>query len=156
MKTKDRMTPDQRRKLFFIFAAVGFDDEARHDFIEDFTDGATRSLSEVDFITARNMIRYLDELRRKPQTRKQNDSLDRKRKGVIRSIYAYLENRGIKSPSIDYVKGIAIRAAGIVPTGMVSHDFNRISGEALTRIYNEFCAKQTVQKAKPEIYISLN
>lgn len=153
MKTtiKNGMTNAQRRRLFWIFNEIGFDSEARHDFVSDFTDGRMRSLADVDFITAREMIRYLDECLRSPQARKRDGSLDRKRKGVMRAIFAYLEKRGIETPSMDYVKGIAVRAAGIAQTGIVSHDFNRISGAALTRIYNEFCSKQTVQKEKAQL-----
>ena len=61
--------------------------------------------------------------------------LDRQRKGVIRAIYRWLELRGVTNASMDYVKAIACRAAK-------ADSFNRISPDALTRVYAEFCHKQ--------------
>ncbi len=152
---KDTMTDEQRRSLFFNFKALGFDDDGRHCFVSDFTDGRTDSLKDLGYIEAQDMLRYLQELRRNPQERKRRDDLDRKRKGVMRAIGRYLELCGIQHTA-DYIKGVAVRAAGLVPTE-VNHDFNRIDGATLTRIYNEFCRKQSVQRVKSSIpTISLN
>ncbi|MCQ2309143.1 MAG: hypothetical protein MJZ78_04100 [Bacteroidales bacterium] len=152
---KDTMTDEQRRSLFFNFKALGLDDDGRHCFVSDFTDGRTDSLKDLGYIEAQDMLRYLQELRRNPQERKRRDDLDRKRKGVMRAIGRYLELCGIQHTA-DYIKGVAVRAAGLVPTE-VGHDFNRIDGATLTRIYNEFCRKQSVQGVKSSIpTISLN
>ena len=144
MDVKDRISEGQRRSLFYIFKSMKFNDEMRHDFISDYTDGRTDSLKELGYIEAQEMIRYLQELARTPQTRKYKSELDRYRKGVIKAISRYFESRGKTDVSMDYIKSTAIRAAGIVPTGMISHDFNRIPEATLTRIYNEFCRKQSV------------
>ena len=151
MDVKDRISEGQRRSLFYIFKNMKFDEDMRHDFISDYTDGRTDSLKELGYIEAQDMIRYLKELNSMPQTRKYKSELDRYRKGVIKAISRYFESRGKTDVSMDYIKSTAVRAAGIVPTGMVSHDFNRIPEATLTRIYNEFCRKQSVAKVKNRI-----
>ncbi len=145
MDVKDRISEGQRRSLFYIFKNMKFDEDMRHDFISDYTDGRTDSMKELGYIEAQSMIRYLQELNRMPQTRKYKSESDRLRKGVIKAIGKYFEKCGRTDISLDYIKSTAIRAAGIVPTGMISHDFNRISDTTLTRIYNEFCRKQAVK-----------
>ena len=147
---KDKISEGQRRSLFYIFKNMKFDEDMRHDFISDYTDGRTDSLKELGYIEAQDMIRYLKELNSMPQTRKYKSELDRYRKGVIKAIGKYYEGCGLDA-SLDYIKSTAVRAAGIVPTGMVSHDFNRIPEATLTRIYNEFCRKQSVAKVKNRI-----
>lgn len=139
----------QRRSLFLNFKALGLDDDGRHYFISDFTRGRTSSLKDLGYIEAQDLLRYLQELRRNPQERKRRDDLDHKRKGVIKSIGAYLELYGQK-PTLEYIKGVAVRAAGMVPT-MVDHDFNRIPEGTLTRIYNEFCRKQSVIRVEDDL-----
>ena len=148
---KDKISDGQRRSLFYIFKSMKFNDEMRHDFVSDYTNGRTDSMKELGYIEAQEMIRYLKELNSMPQTRKYKSELDRYRKGVIKAISRYFESRGKTDVSMDYIKSTAIRAAGIVPTGMISHDFNRIPEATLTRIYNEFCRKQSVAKVKNRI-----
>lgn len=156
MTQQDTITTAQRRKLFYIFSQVGFDDDARHDLVLEWTNGRTNSLSGLTFIEAQQMIRNFDEMQRHPQQRVYDNSQDIKRKGVIRAIFAYLDNCGIEA-NVEYVKGIALRASGMAQTGDINHDFNRISGAALTRIYNEFCSKQHIAHIKHNIpLISLN
>lgn len=144
----NKISDVQRRTLFLYFRDLGMDDEGRHYFISDFTDGRTGSMKDLGYIEAQDMIRYLQEMLRTPQERRQRDDLDRKRKGVIKAIGAYLELYGMR-PSADYIKGVAVRAAGMVPT-VLSHDFNRIPEGTLTRIYNEFCRKQSLVRHKEE------
>lgn len=154
-RVKDKMTAEQRRKLFWLFGKMRFDDEARHGFIQSWTEGRTDSMTGLGFIEAMDMIRQLEETLRLPQLNKQKpvggaETMDRKRKGVIKAISTYLQQCGMEH-SIDYVKGVAVRASGIAPTGDTNHDFNRICASTLTRIYNEFCAKQRVRRVKAEI-----
>ncbi|MBO4574825.1 MAG: hypothetical protein J5708_05835 [Bacteroidales bacterium] len=136
----------QRRSLFLNFKALGLDDDGRHYFISDFTNGRTASLTNLGYIEAQDMIRQLQEMRRDPQTRKRHDELNTKRKGVMKAIGRYLEMCG-QHPTTAYIKAVAVRAAGLVETE-TNHDFNRIPGATLTRIYNEFCRKQSVLKIK--------
>lgn len=149
-KVVNKISDRQRRSLFYLFKSMKFNDDMRHDFILDYTNGRTDSLKELDYIEAQEMIRYLQELGRTPQTRKYKSESDRLRKGVIKAIGQYFEDSGM-NVSLDYIKSTAIRAAGIVPTGFVSHDFNRIPETTLTRIYNEFCRKQSVIRVKDRI-----
>lgn len=149
------MSDAQRRSLFYLFQRIKFNDDARHGFISDFTEGRTESMKELGYIEAQDMIRYLQETIRDPQARKRRDDLDTKRKGVMRAIGRYLELRGMEH-SAEYIKAVAVRAANMVPTD-VNHDFNRIDTATLTRIYNEFCRKQSVVRNKSSIYdICLN
>lgn len=158
MKTRvkdSKMTAEQRRKLFWLFKEMRFDDDDRHNFISSWTEGRTASLTGLGFMEAMDMIRQLEETMRMPQEHKRQPeggtaTMDRKRKGVIKAIFAYLERCGM-APTMDYVKGVAVRASGIAQTGDTGHDFNRIPASALTRIYNEFCAKQRVKDTKDAI-----
>lgn len=148
--TTDKLTNGQLRHLFWLFKELEIGEDARRLMVDEWTKGRTDSVGRLGFIEAMNLIRRLEEIRRMPHTRRDNGSLDTKRKGVMKAIYAYLNLCGIE-PSMDYVKRIAIRASGMAPTGCVSHDFNRISSAALTRIYNEFCCKQTSAKERRDI-----
>ena len=145
---KDKISDGQRRSLFYIFKSMKFNDEMRHDFVSDYTNGRTDSMKDLGYIEAQSMIRYLQELNRMPQTRKYKSESDRLRKGVIKAIGRYFEKCGRTDISLDYIKSTAVRAAGMVPTGMISHDFNRIPEATLTRIYNEFCRKQHVSSVR--------
>lgn len=150
---KDRMTAEQRRKLFWLFKKMRFDDDDRHNFISSWTDGRTDSMTGLSFIDAMDMIRQLEDANRQPQWHKKEpgaETMDRKRKGVLKAVAEYLKRCGME-PSPEYVKSVAVRASGIAPTGDTNHDFNRIDAGSLTRIYNEFCRKQRVRIVKEEI-----
>lgn len=142
----DKISDVQRRSLFINFNELGMSDNGRHNFISEFTHGRTSSMRDLDYVEAQDMIRQLQEMRRNPQTRKRHDELDTKRKGVMKAIGRYLEMCG-QHPTTAYIKAVAVRAAGLVETE-INHDFNRIPAATLTRIYNEFCRKQSVLKIK--------
>ena len=101
---KDKISDGQRRSLFYIFKSMKFNDEMRHDFVSDYTNGRTDSMKELGYIEAQEMIRYLKELNSMPQTRKYKSELDRYRKGVIKAISRYFESRGKTDVSMDYIK----------------------------------------------------
>lgn len=145
----DKISDVQRRSLFFNFKELGMSDMGRHCFIRDFTHGRTSSMRDLEYIEAQDMLRQLQEMRRYPQSRKRHDELDTKRKGVIKAIGRYLELCG-QHPTLEYIKSVAVRAAGLVQSD-TNHDFNRIDGATLTRIYNEFCRKQSTVRIKNEI-----
>lgn len=142
----DKISDVQRRSLFINFNELGMSDNGRHNFISEFTHGRTSSMRDLDYVEAQDMIRQLQEMRRNPQTRKRHDELDTKRKGVMKAIGRYLELCG-QHPTSAYIKAVAVRAAGLAESE-TNHDFNRIPGATLTRIYNEFCRKQSVLKIK--------
>ena len=141
----DQRTINQNKKLYWLLTELGLKDSVA-DLVSDETGGRTTHTSEMTFIECMNLIRRLEQYTRKaqdnPAGQKKQNTLDRKRKGVMKAIFAYGELLGQKWTT-DYVKRIAARAAG-------RDSFNEITGGELTRIYNEFCRKQTAAKTRVE------
>lgn len=133
-------TADQNRKLWWLAGQLGIDKEAMGDIVLEFTGGRTCHTSELSFMECREITEFMQSTlvpggkRRNTERETEREILDRKRKGVIRAIYRWLELRGVNA-SMEYVKAIACRAAK-------ADSFNRISPDALTRVYAEFCRKQ--------------
>ena len=144
----DKRTLNQNRRLYWLLNELGLK-ESVADLVSDETGGRTTHTSELTFIECMNLIRRLEQYIRKPQEKptpqsKQN-RMDKKRKGVIKAICAYGELCGLKY-TVDYAKSIATRAAG-------RDSFNEITEGELTRIYNEFCRKQTAARARTDLPI---
>jgi hypothetical protein len=139
----DVRTISQNRKLYWLLNELGLNDSVA-DLVSDETGGRTTHTSELTFIECMNLIRRLEQYTHKAQDKpagqKKQNTLDRKRKGVMKAIFAYGELLGQKWTT-DYVKRIAARAAG-------RDSFNEITVGELTRIYNEFCRKQTAAKTR--------
>lgn len=55
------ITPQQLRALQSCFSKLGFDDEERHGFVAQFTDGRTSSSKELSFDEARRILSGLKE-----------------------------------------------------------------------------------------------
>lgn len=157
--TPNPRTKEQNRRLWWIAGQLGISREAMADIVLEFTNGRTCHTSELGFLECRELTAFLHntltehKLRENAATRidqkPDNDSerltLDRKRKGVIRAIFRWFELRG-QQPTMEYVKGVACRAAG-------KTSFNEISPAELSRIYAEFCKKQkTVEAMMPDDY----
>ena len=144
----DKRTLNQNRRLYWLLNELGLKDSVA-DLVSDETGGRTTHTSELTFIECMNLIRRLEQYTRKaqekPTSRSTPNKMDRKRKGVIKAICAYGELCGLKY-SVDYAKSIATRAAG-------RDSFNEITSGELTRIYNEFCRKQTAAKARTSLPI---
>lgn len=138
--TANPRTADQNRKLWWLAGQLGIDKEAMGDIVLEFTGGRTCHTSELSFMECREITEFMQSTlvpggkRRNTERETEREILDRKRKGVIRAIYRWLELRGVNA-SMEYVKAIACRAAK-------ADSFNRISPDALTRVYAEFCRKQ--------------
>lgn len=144
----DKRTLNQNRRLFWLLNELGLKDSVA-DLVSDETNGRTTHTSELTFIECMNLIRRLEQYTRKaqekPASRSTSDRMDKKRKGVIKAICAYGELNGVKY-TVDYAKSMACRAA--------SRDkFNEITEGELTRIYNEFCRKQTAARARTDLPI---
>ena len=147
--TPNPRTKEQNRRLWWIAGQLGISREAMADIVLEFTNGRTSHTSELSFLECRELTAFLHNtltehklrenaatrIDQKPDNDTERLTLDRKRKGVIRAIFRWLELRGVRGVSVEYVKGIACRAAK-------ADSFNRISPEALSRIYAEFCHKQ--------------
>lgn len=144
----DKRTLNQNRRLYWLLNELGLKDSVA-DLVSDETNGRTTHTSELTFIECMNLIRRLEQYTRKAQEKptpqsKQN-RMDKKRKGVIKAICAYGELCGLKY-TVAYAKSIATRAAG-------RDSFNEITEGELTRIYNEFCRKQTAARARTDLPI---
>lgn len=144
----DKMTEKQNRRLWWLFGELGLKDSVG-ELVSEETNGRTDRVSQLDFIEAMNLIKRLEQHTRKaqerPSRRRDGDVMDRKRKGVIKAICAYGELIG-RQWDADYAKGIATRAAG-------RDYFNELTEGELTRVYNEFCRKQTAAKARTDFPI---
>jgi len=103
--------------------------EQRGEIIYDFTSGRTCSAKEL---TAVEIDELYYELNKRASTKSQE--LDKKRKRLIAAIFGVFEKMN-KKPSVEYVKGIACRAAK-------EDDFNKIPAERLTSLYNAFLNAQ--------------
>ena len=147
--TANPRTADQNRKLWWLAGQLGIDKEAMGDIVLEFTSGRTCHTSELSFLECREITEFMQSTlvpggkRRNTERETERDILDRKRKGVIRAIFRWLELRGVKA-SMEYVKAIACRAAK-------RDRFNDISLGELTRVYAEFCRKQEAVEAKAEV-----
>lgn len=142
---KDIRTVNQNRKLWWLINELGLK-ESVADLVSDETNGRTTHTSDLSFIECMNLIRRLEQYTRKAQEKPASvkaASMDRKRKGVIKAICAYGERCG-QQYTVDYAKRIATRASG-------RDSFNEITSGELTRIYNEFCRKQTAATARTEL-----
>lgn len=152
-------TTEQNRRLWWIAGQLGISREAMADIVLEFTNGRTCHTSELSFLECMELTKFLQGTlnRRNPRNgesvrtdgKPENDpdrvKLDRKRKGVIKAIFRWFELRG-QQPTMEYVKGVACRAAG-------KTSFNEISPAELSRIYAEFCKKQkTVEAMMPDDY----
>lgn len=162
--TPNPRTKEQNRRLWWIAGQLGISREAMADIVLEFTNGRTSHTSELSFLECMELTKFLQGTlnRRNPRNgesvrtdgKPENDpdrvKLDRKRKGVIKAIFRWFELRG-QQPTMEYVKGVACRAAG-------KTSFNEISPAELSRIYAEFCKKQrTVAAMMPEDFtISMN
>lgn len=142
-------TPEQNRKLHFLCSRLGIDREMLQTMVWNYTSQRTTHSKEMYKHECQALINFLDDTL-KPKTERKTAAgradvmtIDRKRKGVIKAIYAYLESTGMQ-PSMEYVKAIACRAAG-------KDDFNKLSPAELGRIYAEFCKKEKAAQVKKEI-----
>jgi len=155
--TTNPLTAQQNRTLYWLFGQLGVNNKfAISDIVLEFTNGRTTHTSELEFMEAMELIKYLKGIcvNKRQTTSERIDAmaeyaperaeLDRKRKGVLRAIFRWGELQGLKY-TMDYVKGIACKAAGVTY-------FNEISPESLTRIYHEFCKKQRVVTAKQKFF----
>ena len=138
----------QNRRMYFLFNHLGIKDDIKQDLALEYSNNRTDKTSELYYIEAQELINSLEKLLRKERKQQFGNNMDKKRKGVIKAIFAWYEAQGRKV-SMVYVKATACRAAN-------EEHFNKISGAALTRIYAEFCRKQSAQKTMKELCIDVS
>jgi len=133
-------TIQQNRKLYWLFNRLKLNEDVIRELVNETTHGRTVHTSELSFLEAMELIKYLQNLSRSGEQKKTETlTLDKKRKGLIKAIFSWYDRQG-KVVDINYVKATACRAAG-----MDVKDFNKISETTLTRLYYEFCRKQVAQ-----------
>ena len=103
--------------------------EQRGESIYNFTKGRTSSERELKPKEINDLCRALN-----GQNPQDYTELDKKKKRLLAVIFGMFEKMG-KEVSMDYVKGIACRAARV-------KDFNQIPSERLVSLYNAFLNAQ--------------
>lgn len=101
--------------------------EQRGEIIYNFTGGRTSSAKELKL---KEITALYNALNGKDSTAE----MDKKRKRLLAAIFGVFEKLNQK-PSMDYVKGLACRAAKV-------EDFNKIPSERLNSLYNAFLHAQ--------------
>ena len=146
---KSLRTNEQNRKLHYMCKALRINKDMLEGMVLDYTNGRTEHSSQMFKDECADMLNFLDRTL-KPKSERRTGAgkadfvtLDRKRKGVLKAIFAYCESQGMQ-PSMEYVKSIACKAGG-------KDDFNKLSPAELSRIYAEFCKKQKAAQVKKEI-----
>lgn len=148
---ESQRTKGQNAKIHALFGTLMLKQEDRDQLVYDITRRRTIHTSDLSYTEAQQLIKALQKVvnevggrltvSEKVDTSSDQEAmkrLDKKRKGLIRSIFAWFEQLG-KFPTMEYVKGVACRAAGV-------DDFNKISEASLTRLYAEFCRKQRARE----------
>jgi hypothetical protein len=147
---ENKRTISQNAKIHAMFDALVLPQEKRDELVYEITCKRTIHTSELTYTEAQELIKFLQNAEYKcvrltasEKVDTSNDQeliakLDKKRKGLIRSIFAWFELQG-KVVDMYYVKGVACKAAGV-------DDFNKISEGSLTRMYAEFCRKQRARE----------
>lgn len=142
-------TLQQNSRLHGLFSRLKLNRDVIEDLVMEITGGRTTHTSELEFIEAKELINYLENMQRKAQIKPAHRislTIDQKRKGLIKAIGKWYEMQG-KVVDIDYIKGTAVQAAGFDV-----RDFNKIPEPTLSRLYAEFCKKQHTVKVKNKKY----
>lgn len=114
-------------------------EELKSILISNITQGKCKRLSEMSEEQYLDLIDFMTSSINKKQSQQSSD-IDKLRKRVIASIFGYFKLKGV-NVSIDYVKSIAVKAAG-----NNCKSFNTITSSRLRAIYEEFRNKQKVIK----------
>lgn len=85
--TKNKpITPQQLKALQTCFSRMGFDAEARHEFVQQFTEGRTQSTKELTFDEARLMLFWLNDNKSK-QAEEKAKMIQQEARTVVGQIY---------------------------------------------------------------------
>jgi len=133
------MTDAQRRSIFFLLRQLNLTKEVAEEMLPEWTSGRASHISETQFIDAMEIIKYLKSLSQNPRGQRANDDakMDRKRKGLIKAVFAWYDSQG-KVVDMKYVIGTICRAGGV-------ERINDLTEADLQRLYAEFCRKQKAQ-----------
>ncbi len=144
MLTTNKSNKSRHSKFYVLLNKMGIPAEDKRDFIIDYTDGVTDSLTELwnnypGFYT--EMIRHMETMVR--QIDNHNGEMDKYRKRVIAAIGGYFKQVGLIH-NIDYIKATACQSAGY-------KSFNQIPKERLRNVYNAFTKMQKDFKTVAQI-----
>ena len=138
--TFNPMTEQQRRHIYFLLNRLNLTKDVGDEMCPEWTNGRAWKISELQFIDAMNIIKYLNGLMQNPRnssrTSGEEDTLDKKRKGLIKAVFRWYELQG-RSVKMDYVKGTICQAGGV-------SNINDLTAKDLSRLYAEFCRKQKI------------
>lgn len=134
MSTKNK---NKHAYFYVLLKKMGIKTEDKRDFIIDYTDNVTDSLSELHekypaFYD--EMIRDMEGMVKQIEANTQSGEMDKLRKRVIASIGGYFKQTGQEN-NIDYIKATACKATGY-------EAFNSIPKERLRNVYNAFTNMQ--------------
>lgn len=135
-------TKSKHTQFFALLKLMGLSNDDRRDFIYDYTDGVTGSLSELANVYPGMYQKMIGDMRHAVRQIKTNGD-DKLRKRVIAAIGGYLRVTG-QECNITYIKATACRATGY-------KTFNAIPTERLRNIYNAFSKMQKDFKAVDKI-----
>jgi hypothetical protein len=135
------MTNEQRKHIYFLLNRLNLTKEVGDEMCPEWTSGRASRISELGFIDAQQIIKYLKGLMQTPRSSSPpsgelEGALDRKRKGVIKACFRWYELQG-KVVKMDYVLGTICKAGGV-------RCINDLTETDLQRLYAEFCRKQKV------------
>ena len=138
-KPANPMTEQQRKHIYFLLNRLSLTKEFGDEMCPEWTDGRTWKISELQFIDAMHIIKYLNGLLTNPREPKDRytEQMDKKRKGLIKAVFRWYELQG-KEPSMKYVLGTICKAGGV-------SNINDLTLTDLHRLYAEFCRKQKAQ-----------
>jgi len=130
------MTSQQSRHIYFLLNRLGLTKEVGDEMCPQWTNGRALKLSELQFIDAMGIIKYLNGLLQNPRELKNRDTedMDKKRKGLIKAVFRWYELQG-KIVDMKYVIGTICKAGNVASI----NDLTKID---LQRLYAEFCRKQ--------------
>jgi hypothetical protein len=124
-----KTTKNTFAQFYALLKKMGIPQNDRRDFVMDYTDGLTDSLSELYNAHPHiyfAMIDYMEE-----KVKAHYDEMNGFRKRVIAGIFGVLESEGITGKSYDYVKAIACRVAN-----KSNKSFNSLTKSDLQHVYN--------------------
>ncbi len=139
MATKNK---SEHAYFYVLLNKMGIPTEDKRDFIIDYTDNLTDSLSELHekypaFYS--DMIKHMEAVVKQTNTNSNTAEMDKLRKRVMASIGGYFKLTG-QDHSSKYIKATACQATGY-------KSFNAIPKERLNNIYNAFTKMQKDFKA---------
>ncbi len=132
------MTTKSKHATFYaLLRLMGISMEDKRDFLMDYTDGLTDSLTvlwEKYPAFYHDMIRHMHGVVDQIKANAPDSEMDKLRKRLIAAIGGYLKTAALPD-GIDYIKGMACKASGY-------KSFNAIPRERLRNLYNAFTKMQ--------------